>query len=63
MAVTKKNHIGKPQKIKMGNVMVTYQEIDAKDTLFPEKLAEANEILRNTKFNDPILRSLTKRGD
>ena len=34
-----------------------------KETLFPEELAKANETLSKVKFNDPILRSLTKQGD
>lgn len=29
------------------------RSISAKETLFPEKVAEAKDILRNTKFHDP----------
>ena len=32
-------------------VIVIESRIAAKDTLFPEKVAKANKILRNTRFN------------
>ncbi len=32
-------------------------------TPVPEKVARANETLSKVKFNDPILRSLTKQGE
>jgi hypothetical protein len=33
-------------------VVVIESRIAAKDTLFPEKVAKANKILRNTNFRD-----------
>jgi len=53
--VVKKKNIRKALKKKREIVVVIERHIDAKDTLFPEKLAKANEILRNTKFRDSRL--------
>lgn len=36
-------------------VIVIESRVAAKDTLFPEKVARANNILSNTKFHDPSL--------
>jgi hypothetical protein len=54
MSATKKN----PAKKSLGKTTqkrVVVRHIDAKDTLFPEKVARANRILSHTKFHDPDL--------
>ena len=55
MSVTRKNSAIKSLK-KRGKdpLIVVESRIAAKDTLFPEKVAKANRILKNTKF-DPSL--------
>jgi hypothetical protein len=55
MSVTKKKNIRKAPKKKGEIVVIIEHHIDAKDTLFPEKVARGNEILRNTKFTDSRL--------
>ena len=40
------------------STVVVVKKIRAGETLFPEKLAMANEMLSKTRFNDPILRKL-----
>jgi hypothetical protein len=57
MSTAKKNTTRKPLK-KRGQktVIVIESRIAAKDTLFPEKVAMANKILKNTRFHDPSLR-------
>ena len=52
--MTKKNNIRKALR-KRQTVIVIESQIDAKDTLFPEKVARANKILSNTKFKDSKL--------
>ena len=44
-----KKKINKRSLKKRDNVVIIRTEISPKDTLFPEKLAKANEILRNCK--------------
>jgi hypothetical protein len=54
MPGAKKKNIGKSRKknlLDSSNVVVVMHTIE-KETLFPEKLEKANEILRNTKFID-----------
>jgi hypothetical protein len=41
------------KKSASATVVVIESRIAAKDTLFPEKVAEAKKILRNAKFHDP----------
>jgi hypothetical protein len=56
MSATKKKLFTKLLKKRTtSTVMVFESRIAAKDTLFPEKVAEAKKILRNTKFHDPSL--------
>jgi hypothetical protein len=58
MSVAKKNSIRRPRKKRTSTTVVVIESrIAAKDTLFPEKVARANKILRNTKFHDPKLGS------
>ncbi|HEV3412758.1 MAG TPA: hypothetical protein VG101_09780 [Puia sp.] len=50
MPIAKKNTASKVlKKRNAATVVVIKSRIDAKDTLFPEKVAKANEILTNTK--------------
>jgi hypothetical protein len=53
MKPVKKN---KKRPKKTITVFVIESEIAAKDNLFPEKVAEANETLSNTKFNGSKLK-------
>ena len=53
MSITKKNTIKKALTKKRSTVFVVETRIAPEETLFPEKLAMANEILRKTKFKDP----------
>jgi hypothetical protein len=53
MPVTKKKTARKTLKKRASTVVVIESRISAKETLFPEKVAEAKKILRNTKFHDP----------
>jgi hypothetical protein len=55
--LAKKNIAKKSEKkMRQKAVIVIESRIAAKDTLFPEKVAMANKILKNTKFHDPSLR-------
>jgi hypothetical protein len=54
MPTTKKKNGRKALKKRKSNtVIVVASEIDAKDALFPEKVARAKEILSKTQFIDP----------
>jgi hypothetical protein len=54
MPTTKKNNVRKSLKKRKGDtVIVIATEIDAKDTLFPEKVAHAKEIMSKAKILDP----------
>jgi hypothetical protein len=58
MATTKKNTTRKSlKKRKSSTVVVIESRISAKDTLFPEKVAEAKKTLRHAKIHDPRFRS------
>ena len=52
MPATKKKRARKVLK-KQKTVIVFKQEINPKDTLFPEKVAKAKEIFSNAEFLDP----------
>lgn len=53
MATVKKNITRKSlKKRKSSTVVVIESHISAKDTLFPEKVADAKKNLRNAKFHD-----------
>lgn len=54
MSLAKRKISGKALKKRTSPsiVVVVETRISAKDTLFPEKLAKAKRILRNTKFHD-----------
>jgi len=57
MPIAKKTTVKKSLKKRApSTVIVIESRISAKDTFCPEKVAEANETLRNTKFHDPRLR-------
>jgi hypothetical protein len=49
----KKNGRKTLKKGKSNTVVVIATEIKAKDTLFPEKVAHAKEVLSKAKFLDP----------
>ena len=50
-----KKRIAKRRRAKKTNtVIIIKTTIDPKDTLFPEKIAEGKEILRNCNFNGLI---------
>jgi hypothetical protein len=49
----KKNGPRSLKKRKRNTVVVIATEIDERDTLFPEKVAHAKEILSKAKFVDP----------
>ena len=51
---TKKKTTKKRRVKKTNTVIVVETYFDPKDTLFPEKVAEAREALRNTNFNGLI---------
>ncbi|HET6252493.1 MAG TPA: hypothetical protein VFE32_00395 [Puia sp.] len=51
--IKKKNARKTLKKRKSNTVVVISSEIDEKDTLFPEKVAHAREILSKAKFLDP----------
>ena len=52
MSVTKKKNSKKTLK-KMGDVVVVIERhFDARDTLFPEKVAKGNEMLKNLKIDE-----------
>ena len=53
--LTGKKTTKKRVKRSQQTVIVIQQDIDAKDTLFPAKVARANKILSNTKFHEPGL--------
>ena len=54
MSLTKKKTARKALKKKKASTVVVIETIiSAEDTLFPEKVARANEILRNATFHDP----------
>jgi len=55
MPAARKNTTRKPLKKRAQTVIVVESPIAAKNTLFPEKVAKANKVLRNTKFHDPKL--------
>ena len=56
MTATNKKIAGKRLKKRIPRTVVVMESaIAAKDTLFPKKVAEAKQILRNTKFHDPSL--------
>jgi len=52
MSVTNKKHIrkSKKKKIDSSTVIVIKSRIAAEDTLFPEKVAKAKEVLSKAKF-------------
>jgi hypothetical protein len=51
MPVARKNTTRKPLKKRAPATIIVHEsKIAAKDTLFPEKVARANKILKNTKF-------------
>jgi hypothetical protein len=53
MSTAKKKKLRKDlKKRKVTTVIVTQHLIDAKDTLFPEKVAKANEMLKNIKIDE-----------
>ena len=55
MSATRKNTTRKPIKKRApATVVVMESKIAAKDTLFPEKVARANKILKNTKFHPSL---------
>jgi hypothetical protein len=57
MSAAKKKAIRKSLKKRASTtVIVVESRIAAKDTLFPEKVAKANKILRNIDFRDSGLR-------
>lgn len=51
--IKKKNSLKTLKKRKENTVVVIATEIDEKDTLFPEKVAHAKEVLSKAKFLDP----------
>ena len=51
---TKKRVAKRRRPKKTETVIIIERLIDPKDTLFPEKVAEAKEALRNTNFNGLI---------
>ena len=53
MSTQRKISLRKALKKKTSTLLVLETRVGAGETLFPEKLKKANEILRNTKFNDP----------
>ena len=54
MPIAKKKTTGKIyRKRASSTVVVIESRIAAKETLFPEKVAEAKKVLRNAKFHDP----------
>jgi hypothetical protein len=53
MPTTKKKITRKPLKNTNRTTIVIATPIEAKDTLFPEKVAKAKKMLRNAKFLDP----------
>jgi hypothetical protein len=56
MPITRKKSAKKRlSKKAQKTVVVIEQPIEARDTIFPEKVARANKILSNTKFHDPNL--------
>jgi hypothetical protein len=60
MAAPKKNIARKSFKRRKGDtVVVIVSEIDEKDTLFPEKVAKAKEMLSKVKFLDPRFGPIT----
>jgi hypothetical protein len=52
MVIAKKKITRKASKKRTSTPAWIEKRIAAKDTLFPEKVAEAKEMLRNTKFPD-----------
>jgi hypothetical protein len=53
MPVAKNKSAKKRLKKRLSSTVVFIEStITAKDTLFPEKVAEAKKILRNTKFHE-----------
>jgi len=54
MPITGKKTAKKRLKRSQKTVIVIQQNIAAKETLFPEKVARANKILGNTRFHDSI---------
>jgi hypothetical protein len=53
--MAKKKTAWKTLKKRASTIVVIESRISAKETLFPEKVAEAKKLLRNTKFHDPKL--------
>lgn len=51
--IKKKNGRKTLKKLRKNTVIVIAKEINEKDTLFPEKVAHAKEILSKAKFLDP----------
>ena len=51
---TKKKTAKRLRKKRTETVIIIQSTFDAKDTLFPEKVAKAKETLRNTNFNGLI---------
>jgi len=49
----KKNGLKSLKKRKGSTVVVMATDIEEKDTLFPEKVAHAREVLSKAKFVDP----------
>jgi len=52
MTMTKKKNTRKTLKKKGDVVVVIERHFDAKDTLFPEKVAKGNEMLKNLKIDE-----------
>ena len=50
--ISKKKATKKILKVGSSKVVVTITTVDAKDTLFPEKVAKAKETLSNVKWMD-----------
>ena len=60
MAAPKKNIARKLSNRRKGDtVVVIVSEIDEKDTLFPEKVANAKKMLSKAKFLDPRFGPIT----
>jgi hypothetical protein len=51
--IKKKNGRKTLKKLRKNTVIVIAKEINEQDTLFPEKVAHAKEILSKAKFLDP----------
>ena len=54
MSIAKKNTVKRLKTRAKKTVVVTKQHIEAKDTLFPKKVARGNKILSGTILPDPF---------